>query len=108
MADNASKSTAAKADKVETITIPINPNLSAEDREALIRALAPPDPLYGVVGNYADVQRGGGLVVKGEGTMDDGVETPVSENPETDQANSQAVNQAIDKALDQADKVSNS
>ena len=29
-----------------------------------------------LAGNYADLQRGGALVARGEGTMDDGVEPP--------------------------------
>lgn len=90
--------------KVETITIPINPDLSPEDRDALIRQLAPKDPLYGVVGNFADVQRGGAAVVTGSGSMSDGVQTPPG-TTEQDLATSTAVSDAIDKANEQADKL---
>lgn len=51
-----------------------------------------------VVGNLADLQRGGAAVVKGEGTMSDGVETPpgVSADTVKDEAKAQ---KAFDKAV---------
>lgn len=85
--------------KIETITIPINPDLDPATREDLLRQLAPVNPALGVVGNYADIQRGGAAVVKDQGTMDSGVETPPGVTGE-DLRQAKQVEDAIASATD--------
>lgn len=73
MADNIKKD--ERIDGVRYITIPVRDNLDAAGIEDLVRQLAP--PVVGIVGNYADVQRAGAEIVKGNATdFAAGVETP--------------------------------
>lgn len=88
-------------DAVQTITIPIDPNLNADTREALIRELGPKGGT-GVVGNLADVQRAGAAIVKGDGKgFADGVEAPPG-TTDQDLANAKAVDAAVQAAVDSA------
>ena len=87
----------------ETITIPVNPNLDPATREDLIRQLAPVNPALGVVGNYADIQRGGAAVLKETGSMSDGVETPPGVTGEDIKA-AKKVDAAVDAAVSGDDK----
>lgn len=73
-------------DAVQTISIPIDPNLNADTREALIRELAPKGST-GIVGNLADIQRAGAAIVKGEGS---------------DLAAAKQVDEAVNSAVDAA------
>lgn len=96
----ADKTTSASSD-VQTISIPIDPNLDADTRESLIRQLGPKGGT-GVVGNLADVQRAGAAIVKGESsTFADGVEAPPGTTDEG-LANAKAVDEAVQAAVDSA------
>lgn len=98
MADNAKAST-KQADTGSTITVPVDPDMDPATREDLIRQLAPRTAAVGVVGNLADVQRGGAHVVKGTGSMSDGVIDPPGVTAEDI-----AVEKKIDEAVEAAAK----
>lgn len=95
MADNIKKD--ERIDGVRYLTIPVRDNLDDAGITALIEQLAP--PVVGIVGNYADVQRGGAAVVKAEGSMSDGVETPPGVT-EDDIAVTKQVEDAIATAIE--------
>lgn len=91
MADKVRKD--ERIDGVRYITIPVGDNLDDATVEDLIRQLAP--ATVGIVGNYADIQRGGAAVAKGEGTMDDGV-VPAPGVTDRDLAVTKAVEDAVE------------
>jgi len=79
---------------VRYITIPVGDNLDDATVEDIIRQLAP--PVSGIVGNYADVQRAGAAIVKGDATdLAAGVETPAGVT-ENDLAVTKAVEDAVE------------
>lgn len=96
MADNAKKS--QNIDGVRYITVPVNDALDDATIEDIVRQLAP--PTVGLVGNYADVQRGGGAVLSGDAkSMAAGVEVPPGVSAE-DVENTAKVNAAVEKAVE--------
>jgi hypothetical protein len=83
-----------KIDGVRYITVPVGDNLDDATVEDIIRQLAP--PVAGIVGNYADVQRAGAAIVKGDGSdLASGVETPPGVT-DTDIAVTKAVEDAVE------------
>lgn len=103
MADNIKKD--EQIDGVRYLTIPVRDNLDDAGIEELIRQLAP--PVVGIVGNYADVQRGGAAVVKGDGSLESGVETPPGVTDD-DIAVTRQVEEAIATAIESSTGKGNS
>lgn len=102
MADNIKKD--EQIDGVRYITIPVRDNLDAAGVEELVRQLAP--ATVGLVGNYADVQRAGGEIARGNATdFAAGVVTPPGVT-EADIAVTNAVEDAVAKAVEDVGVVS--
>jgi hypothetical protein len=78
--------------------LPEHDGLDEVGRQEILRRLQPRVP--GVVGNYADLQRGGAITLKGEGTVSDGVEPPPNTSVEEIQTQA-AVEEKVDAALTQ-------
>jgi hypothetical protein len=76
--------------------LPENDGIDEVGRQEILRRLQPRQ--VNVVGNYADLQRGGAAVLKGEGTVSDGVEPPPGTSVEEIQ-NQAAVEEKVDAAL---------
>lgn len=74
--------------------------IDASTREDYLRRLAPRET--NVVGNLADLQRGGAAVLKGEGSVSDGVEPPPGVSPAGLKAEAKA-NEKVTDALASAD-----
>ena len=77
----------------------VTSHLDEESKKALLRQLAPRQA--GVVGNLADLQRGGAAVLKGEGDMEEGVEPPPDRSAEQVKADAK-VAEKVEGALDDA------
>ena len=79
----------------------VTSHLDEESKKALLRQLAPRQA--GVVGNLADLQRGGAAVLKDEGSMEDGVEPPPDRSAEQVKQDAKVADKiegALDGALD--------
>lgn len=73
--------------------------LDEATKQELLKRLAPRQA--GVVGNLADLQRGGAAVLKDEGSMSDGVEPPPDRTAEQVQSDAKVAEKA-EAALDSA------
>ena len=76
--------------------LPEHDGLDEVGRQEILNRLQPRVP--GVVGNYADLQRGGAITLKGEGSVSDGVEPPPNVSVEEIQT-AAAVEEKVDAAL---------
>jgi hypothetical protein len=94
-----------RIDGVRYLTIPIRDNLDDAGITALIEQLAP--PVVGIVGNLADVHRGGASVVTEGGSVSDGVEVPPGVT-DADIATTKAVADAVQNAIDTSTGTANS
>lgn len=72
------------------------PGMDEGTRNAILARVAP--RVHGLVGNYADVQRGGAAVLKGEGSISSGVEPPPGSSVEGIKADAK-VAEKVDAAL---------
>ena len=77
----------------------VTSHLDEESKRQLLKQLAPRQA--GVVGNLADLQRGGAAVLKGEGSVSDGVEPPPDRTAEQVQHDAK-VAEKVEGALDDA------
>jgi hypothetical protein len=77
----------------------VTSHLDEETKRQLLKQLAPRQA--GVVGNFADVQRGGAAVLKDGGDMADGVEPPPDRTAEQIQKDAK-VAEKVEGALDDA------
>jgi hypothetical protein len=78
----------------------ITDHLDDNTKEVLLKQLAPRQA--GVVGNLADLQRGGAAVLKDSGSMSDGVEAPpdrTAEQVAADADKAAKVGDALDAAV---------
>lgn len=103
MADKIKKD--ERIDGVRYITIPVRDNLDDAGITALIEQLAP--ATVGLVGNYADMQRGGAAALKGDGSVSSGVEMPPGVT-EADLATTKAVEDAVAAAVESSTGAGNS
>lgn len=85
--------------------LPEHDGLDEVGRQEILNRLQPRVP--GVVGNYADLQRGGAITLKGEGSVSDGVEPPPNVSVEEIQS-AAAVEEKVDAALAQVADAVNS
>ena len=86
----------------------VTDHLDEETKKQLLKQLAPRQA--GVVGNFADVQRGGAAVLKDEGTMSAGVEPPpdrTKESVKRDAKVAEKVEEALDSTIASVDAALN-
>lgn len=77
----------------------LSAGMDESTRQDFLRRMAPRQT--NVVGNFADLQRGGAAVVKDEGSVSDGVEPPPGVSPESVKAEAKA-NEKAEAALSAA------
>lgn len=107
MADSTKSKTASveNIDGVRWLHVPIRDSLDDAGITALIEQLAP--ATVGLVGNYADLQRGGAAVLKDQGSMSEGVERPAGVTDQ-DIAVTKAVEGAVAAAVESSPGTGNS